>query len=136
MLAKAMDKAALDATNKGIDAAGQMLQWRIVVLSSEQAKDPKAKKAAEDEAENILLKLRKDRPELASKIDQQLINRMPADRPIDSTLQISQLLALLRKAMIECYKVARGEVRSGNSETGIETAREIVRRQGREGRQR
>ena len=72
--------------------------------------------------------MKASRPELDSRIDQQLINWMPADTPIDGNLSASQLLGLFKKAMNEYYKVAPENPDPAILKRGIQMARELIRR--------
>lgn len=95
----ALNQQQIDANVKGTDTTDRLLQWRIDVLESDLAKDPAAKKKAEDASEAILLKLREDRPELRGRIDAQLVNRMPENKPIDQSTPVTVLQALVRKGL-------------------------------------
>lgn len=95
---------AIAGNLKGIGAAERMLRWRIAVLEGDLAKTAAGKDKANAGAEAILLELRKDNPQLAGVIDEQLVKRMPADKKIDNTMPVSLLQALVKKAVIESYK--------------------------------
>ncbi|HET6246822.1 MAG TPA: hypothetical protein VFE47_03910, partial [Tepidisphaeraceae bacterium] len=127
-----MQPAAIAAQMKGVSAAGQMLQWRVHVLEGELAKaNPAAKKKADDAAEAVLLKLRIDRPDLAARIDQQLVNSMPANKKIDDAMPPSLLLALLKKGMNESYKFDPDKPDPVILNKGIEAANAIIHRKDR-----
>ncbi|HZL35749.1 MAG TPA: hypothetical protein VFC78_10605 [Tepidisphaeraceae bacterium] len=124
----------IEDNNKGVAAAGQMLQWRVYVLQGELAKnDPAARKKADDAAEAILLKLRDARPDLAPIIDQQLVARMPANKAINAQMAPSLLLALLKKGMIESYKTTPETPDPQILDKGIEAAKSIIARKGQAG---
>ena len=124
-----VNQAKIAETNKGIDAAQQMLQWRIMSLAEDLTQDAQAKAAANAAAERILLALRTSRPDMAARIDEQLANRMPPDRAIDRSLPAYQLLALLKRAMSEYY-IAPEEPNRAILKRGIQAAHEIIRRKG------
>ncbi len=123
-----MSPAAIAGVAKGIDAAGQMLQWRVTVLESDLAKSPADKANADNAAEAILLKLRASRPDLAQIIDEQLVKRMPANKAIDDKMPISLLLALMKKGMVESYKSDAEGPSVPVMEKGIEAAQAIRHR--------
>lgn|GEM_PF-959417 len=126
-----LDPAEAEKTTKGIDAAASMLVYRVDALESELAKTPEEKKRADSAAESVLLALRKDHPELAGIIDDQLAMRIPADRPV-TQLNALLLQGLMSKGMIEYHKSDEQKPDRAVMQHAIEAARELVSRQGRD----
>lgn len=126
-----LNAQAIDEATKGIDSALQMLQYRIDLLQSELAKTPKDKKLADAAAESVLLALRKDQPQLAPVIDDQLVSLLPADRPV-SQLNTLMLQGLMSKATAEYKKTDAEKPNVQIMEKAIDAAREILSRQGKD----
>jgi hypothetical protein len=115
-------------TAKMTSAAAEMLRYRIFLKESELAKDPAARKAADDNAVNVLLKLSHDRPDLRTIIYQQLVERMPADAPV-KTMDPLLLQGLMSKAYNEANKPAGAAMDQTVLRRGLEAAREESARQ-------
>jgi tetratricopeptide (TPR) repeat protein len=115
-------------TVKMTSAAAEMLRYRIFLKESELAQDPAAKKAADDNAVNVLLKLSHDRPDLRGTIYQQLVERMPADAPV-KTMDPLLLQGLMSKAYNEANKPAGAAMDQTILRRGLEAAREEAARQ-------
>jgi hypothetical protein len=124
-----LSPAAIAENKKGIESAGQMLEWRVDVLEGDLTKVPAEKKKADDAAEAVLAALRITRPDLAPIIDEQLVKRMPANKVIDDKMPTSLLLALLKKGMVESYKQNPDKPDPVVLNKAIEAAGFIVRRQ-------
>lgn len=119
---------AIAQTNKDVGAAAQMLQWRVDVLEGDLAKAPAAKAQADKAAETVLLALRQARPDLAARIDEQLVKRMPANKVIDGTMPPSLLLALMKKGLVESYKHDDEKPDPAVMNKGIEAAAALLNR--------
>lgn len=117
-----------EETVKMTSAAAEMLRYRIFLKESELAQDPAAKKAADDNAVNVLLKLSHDRPDLRGTIYQQLVERMPADAPV-KTMDPLLLQGLMSKAYNEANKPAGAAMDQTILRRGLEAAREEAARQ-------
>lgn len=114
-------------TVKMTSAAAEMLRYRIFLKESELARDPGAKKAADDNAVNVLLKLSRDRPDLRGTIYQQLVERMPADAPVKN-MDPLLLQGLMSKAYNEANKPAGAAMDQTVLRRGLDAAREEVAR--------
>ncbi|HEY2585264.1 MAG TPA: hypothetical protein VGI81_05825, partial [Tepidisphaeraceae bacterium] len=110
-------------TAKMTSAAAEMLRYRIYLKESELAKDPAGKKAADDNAVNVLLKLSHDRPDLRGTIYQQLVERMPADAPVKN-MDPLLLQGLMAKAYNEANKPAGSAMDQTVLRRGLDAARE------------
>ena len=119
---KGFSEADIAATAGSVAAAGDMLEWRLHVLEGDTAKTPADKQKAEKAAEDVLLKLRQAHPELATMIDEQLVKRMPANKPIDDKTAVSLLLALVKKGKVESYKADAEKPDQVIMNKGIEAA--------------
>jgi hypothetical protein len=78
---------------KSADVAGEVLAWRIARLSGALLNNPAQKKAADEAAEAVLVKLRASAPELTPRINQQIALLHPgqernvdADSPADAVM--------------------------------------------------
>ena len=114
-------------TQKGIAAAAEMLRYRIFLAEAAQAKDPAAKKKADDAGVAVLLKLSQDRPELRGIIYQQLVERLPKDAPVKG-LDPLLLQGLMSKAYGEASKPAGAAVDQGIIQRGLSAAQEVSAR--------
>ena len=83
--------------------AAEMLRYRIFLAEAAPSHDPAAKKAAEDKAVAVLLKLSESRPDLRGTIYQQLVERLPKDAPVKD-LDPLLLQGLMAKAYDESNK--------------------------------
>ncbi|HEX4793558.1 MAG TPA: hypothetical protein VH370_07200 [Humisphaera sp.] len=118
---------AIEDSNKYAAALVPMLQYRVNVLRADLAQSPEEKKKATAAAEAVLLQLRKDRPELAPLIDDQLAGLTPSDRPVG---QLSPIILnqLITKGDAESNK---GEGQKQDAKTiarAVEAANEILSR--------
>ncbi|MDB5304930.1 MAG: hypothetical protein JWM97_2479, partial [Phycisphaerales bacterium] len=129
---KGIDKATIDETIKGVAAAGQMLRYRVLLLDSDLAKSPADKKKAEDSAVAVLEQLQKDRPDLAQIINEQLVNRLPNDKPV-ATMNGLLLRSLMDKGLIEYHKPATETPDAKIMDRAIAAAKEVVTRKDRTG---
>ena len=114
-------------TQKGIAAAAEMLRYRIFLAEAAQAKDPGAKKKAEDSAVAVLLQLSKDRPELRGIIYQQLVERMPKDAPVKG-MDPLLLQGLMAKGYNEASKPEGSQLDQTVLQRGLAAAQEVAGR--------
>lgn len=118
------------ATQDGVAAAAEMMRYRIFSAQARDADSADARKKADDDAIAVLEKLKKDRPELASIIYEQLMNRIPADKPV-ATLDPLILQGLMNKAIVESNKADSDKPDAKVIARGIDAAREVVTRKDR-----
>ena len=116
----------------GATAAATMMRYRILSLEAELAKDPAAKKQADDKALAVLLGLLKDRPEYRGIIYDQLMGRLP-ENPDLSKLDTLLLQALVQKGELERGKADGEAFDRPTIERAIAAAREILKRKGQSG---
>jgi len=129
------EKSALPsdkATQDGVAAAAEMMRYRIFNAQSAQADSPDAKREADDKAIAVLEQLKKDRPELASIIYEQLMNRIPADKPV-ATLDPLILQGLMNKGIVEANKPDSEKPDLKVIGRAIDAAHEVVERKDRSG---
>jgi tetratricopeptide (TPR) repeat protein len=129
---KGIEKATIDETMKGVIAAGQMLRYRVLLLDSDLAKNPADKKKADDGAVAVLEQLEKDRPDLAPIINEQLVNRLPNDKPV-ATMNGLLLKSLMDKGLIEYHKPPTETPDAKIMDRAIAAANEIITRKDRTG---
>jgi tetratricopeptide (TPR) repeat protein len=129
---KGIGKSDIDETLKGVAAANPMLKYRVLLLESDQAKSPADKKKAEDSAVAVLEKLEKDRPDLAQIINEQLVNRLPNDKPV-ATMNALLLRSLMDKGLIEYHKGATETPDIKVMDRAVAAAKEVVTRKDRTG---
>ena len=111
-----------------VAAAAEMMRYRIDLAEAALAKDPNAKKAAEAAAVQVLLNLSTQRPDLKPLIYQQLVERIPKDKPLD---QLDPLLlqGLMSKAANEANKPASDKsIDKEVLERGLAAAKEVLAR--------
>jgi hypothetical protein len=120
------------ATQDGVAAAAEMMRYRIFSADAAQAPTAEARKAADDNAIAVLEKLKKDHPEFASIIYEQLMNRIPADKPV-ATLDPLILQGLMNKGIVESNKPEGEKPDPKLIARAIEAAQEIVARKDRSG---
>lgn len=114
-------------TQKGISAAAEMLRYRIFGAEATLARDPAAKKAAEDSAVAVLLKLSESRPDLRGIIYQQLVDRLPKDAPV-ATMDPLLLQGLMAKGYNEANKPPGATVDQSVIQRGLAAAQEVANR--------
>ncbi len=121
------------ATQEGVAAAAEMMRYRIYSAeAAESDATADARKKADDNAIAVLEKLKKDRPELAPIIYEQLMNRIPADKPV-ATLDPLILQGLMNKGIVEANKSDADKPDAKVIGRAIDAAREIVTRKDRSG---
>lgn len=114
-------------TQKGISGAAEMLRYRIFLAEAAQSHDPAAKKAAEDKAVAVLLKLSENRPDLRGTIYQQLVERLPKDAPVKN-LDPLLLQGLMAKAYDESNKPPGSPIDQSIIQRGLAAAQEVANR--------
>jgi hypothetical protein len=126
-----LDVKATEDAVKGVDAAVQMLGYRIHLLEGELAKSPEEKQKADKAAETVLLDLRKNRPELAPVIDEQLSMLVPENRPV-SQLNTLMLQGVMSRGTAEYKKSDDEKPNLRVMQRAIDAAKEILSRQGKD----
>jgi hypothetical protein len=119
-------------TQDGVAAAAEMMRYRIFSAQAAQAENPEARRDADDKAVAVLEQLKKDRPELAPIIYEQLMNRIPADKPV-ATLDPLILQGLMNKGIVEANKPDSDKPNMQVIGRAIEAAHEVVSRKDRTG---
>jgi hypothetical protein len=122
------DKAMQDQLSADVE----MMRYRIFSAQATQTDDPAVRKAADDNAVAVLEKLKTDQPQFAPLIYEQLMNRIPADKPV-ATLDPLILQGLMNKGIAEINKPPAEQANGAVMDRAIEAAREIVTRQDRTG---
>lgn len=117
------------AAEKGAAAAAAMLEYRIQSLRASLAQTDEAKKAANDEAVQVLLALVRERPELQGIIFEQIAGRLPEDPDVKS-LDPLLLQAMVRKGEEERLKPQDQPFDKSVVQRAIAAARELVAREG------
>ena len=112
---------------RGMDAAAEMLRYRISLLEAEVAKSPADKKKAQEAGEAVLLKLSRDRKDLQPIIYEQLVSRMPADKPV-AGMDPLLLQGLMGKAVTERNRPEAEKIDAKLLERGVAAAGEILKR--------
>lgn len=112
---------------KKVTGAAEMLRYRIFLAEAAAAKDPTAKKAAEDNAVAVLMKLSEARPDLRGTIYQQLVERLPKDAPVTG-LDPLLLRGLMAKAYDEANKPSAAGMDQSVIQRGLAAAQEVARR--------
>lgn len=116
---------------KQLDAAADMLRYRVAMKERDKAKDPAAKKAAEEQAFNILLGLNEKQPQLRPIIADQLISAM------GENIDVKKADLLILQALLNRGKQAREAIDDPNHpdpeltkqvEQAVTAAREIMTR--------
>ena len=120
------------ATQDQLAAAAEMMRYRIFSAEASQTDDPAVRKTADDNAVAVLEKLKNDQPRFAPLIYEQLMNRIPADKPV-ATLDPLILQGLMNKGIAEINKPPTEQANVAVMDRAIEAAREIVTRQDRTG---
>jgi hypothetical protein len=115
------------ATQKGISSAIEMLRYRIDSAESKLATNPAAKKAAEDSAVAVLMKLSETRPDLRPTIYQQLVERLPKDAPVGG-LDPLLLRGLMARAYEESNKPQGTAMDQNVIQRGLAAAQEVAKR--------
>ncbi len=129
------EKASLPkdpAAQKGAAAALSMLQFRLHSKAAELAKTDAEKEKANDAAIAVLTQLRKDRPDLVSIIDEQVLARLPAN-PDMSKLDSLLLGAIVSKADAELHQADDQKPDPGVLARGAAAAKEYISRKGKPG---
>lgn len=106
--------------------AGAVLQARVHWARADKATDAAEKAKHNDAASAVLIQLRKDRPQLASLIDDRIIARMPAN------VEVAKLDTLLLQAMIGR---GQGELDEENPDKdkltkALNAGKELIKRKG------
>lgn len=114
-------------TQKGVSGAAEMLRYRIELAEASSAKDPAAKKAAENRAVAVLMKLSEARPDLRGTIYQQLVERLPKDAPV-AGLDPLLLRGLMAKAYDESNKPSAASMDQTVIQRGLAAAQEVAKR--------
>jgi tetratricopeptide (TPR) repeat protein len=114
-------------TQKGISAAAEMLRYRIFNAEAAIARDPAAKKAAQNSAVAVLLKLSESRPELRGIIYQQLVETLPKNAPVKE-MDPLLLQGLMAKAYDEANKPPGTPVDQAVIQRGLAAAQEVANR--------
>jgi hypothetical protein len=120
------------ATQDGVAAAAEMMRYRIFSADAAGAPTPEARKKADDNAIAVLEKLKKDHPEFASIIYEQLMNRIPADAPV-ANLDPLILQGLMNKGAVEANKPDSEKPDAKIMARAIQAADEVVSRKDRSG---
>ncbi|HTL30273.1 MAG TPA: hypothetical protein VL282_13665 [Tepidisphaeraceae bacterium] len=119
------------ATQDGASAAAAMLEYRIANARADIAKTDADKKAANDQAVGILMKLLKDRPDLQGIIYEQLMARLPKDAPMTG-MDPLLLRALVSRGEAERLKKDESTIDKPTLERAIQAAKELVALQGKQ----
>jgi hypothetical protein len=115
---------------EGLAAAAEMLRYRIAMKERDKAKGEKEKKAAEERAFGILLKLYNDRKDLRAIISEQLVDALGDD------VEVKTQKVLILQAMMSKAEAARDafDLKSPDADLvkqmqqGIAAAREVLDR--------
>jgi len=113
---------------KKVTAAAEMMRYRIDLAEAALAKDSNTKKAAQAAAVQVLLNLSAQRPDLKPIIYQQLVERLPKDKPVGE-LDPLLLQGLMSKAANEANKPATDKsVDKEVLDRGLAAAKEVLAR--------
>jgi hypothetical protein len=113
-------------TQKGVAAAAEMLRYRIYLGEAAKATG-QAKKTAETNATNVLLKLSQDRPDLRGIIYQQLVEKLSKDAPVKE-MDPLLLQGLMAKGFNEANKPEGSQLDHEVLERGLSAAQEVLAR--------
>jgi hypothetical protein len=87
----------------GVDAAADMLRYRLLSAKADLAKTNNEKEELNKQADGVLTALEKSHPEFSSIITEQLVNRLPETANLNEQ-GVSVLQALIAKGNAERYK--------------------------------
>jgi hypothetical protein len=118
-------------TRKGVEAAVDMLEYRIISYEADKLAGPPREKANAD-AIAVLDKLAKARPDLESIINEQMMAKLP-DNPDIKSLNNRLLHALASRGNDEIMKPEGQPTDKRALELAAASAREIIARAGKEG---
>lgn len=126
-------KANLPADKQSsLDAAADMLRYRIFNAEVASASSPEDKQKADDKAMAVLDKLKTDHPEFAPIIYSVMLSRMSPDAPV-ARMDPLLLQGLMNKGIIERNKPDNATLDTRVMDKAIDAAREIITRQDRKG---
>ncbi len=125
------DAKTAEETKKGVEAAIDMLEYRILSFEADKATGP-AKEKANTDAIAVLDRLAKARPDLEGIINEQMMAKLPENPDIKS-LNNRLLHALASRGNEELAKPEGQPTDKRAIELAAAAAREIVSRSGKEG---
>ncbi len=125
------DAKTADETTKGVEAAIDMLEYRILSYEADRSAGPAREKANTD-AIAALDKLAKSRPDLSSIINEQMMAKLP-DNPDVKALNNLLLHALASRGNDELTKPEGQQIDKHAVELAASSARELIARSGKEG---
>jgi hypothetical protein len=121
------------ATQKGIDAALSMLEYRLHAAKADATHEAKQKEDETALANGIMLELVTKRPDLKQDIMEQVVSRLADNPKIDARLNALELEAIVTRG-IEAVKRAKPDKDDARSiQLAADAAREIVKRKGQGG---
>jgi hypothetical protein len=121
------DKNIAPKDKPGVEAAQQMMQYRIQSLEAELAKSSADKAKANDAAVATLMQLIEKQPALRGIIFEQLIGRLP-EQPEYAKLDVLLLDALVDKGRIEALKPKDDKGDEKALAQAVDAARELLNR--------
>ena len=125
------DAKTAEETKKGVEAAIDMLEYRILSFEAEKSAGA-AKDKANTDAIAVLDKLAKARPDLAGIINEQMMAKLP-ENPDVKSLNNLLLHALAARGNDELTKPEGQQVDKHAVELAAASARELIARSGKEG---
>jgi hypothetical protein len=129
----AWQKSNLPADKQpSLDAAADMLRYRIFNAEVASASSPEEKQKADDNAMAVLDKLKTDHPEFKPIIYDVIMGRISPDAPV-ARMDPLILQGLMNKGIIERNKPEGATLDTKVMDKAIDAAREVVTRQDRKG---
>ncbi|MGA2499808.1 MAG: hypothetical protein ABSH20_18890, partial [Tepidisphaeraceae bacterium] len=125
------DAKTAEETRKGVEAAIDMLEYRIISYEADKSAGPAREKANTD-AIAVLDKLAKNRPDLEGIINEQMMAKLP-DNPDIKSLNNRLLHALASRGNDELTKPEGQPADKHALELAAAAARELIARSGKEG---
>ncbi|MFI5380218.1 MAG: hypothetical protein ACHRHE_13045, partial [Tepidisphaerales bacterium] len=125
------DPKTAEETKKGVEAAVDMLEYRIISYEADKSAGP-AREKANTEAIAVLDKLARSRPDLEGIINDQMMAKLP-DNPDIKSINNRLLHALASRGNDELMKPEGQPTDKHAVELAVAAAREIIARTGKEG---